>query len=458
MKSPQRVVWSEGLLMSPHHLQQLDRYHEELLSSRLEAVDSLSWGALAVSLDRRALSTGQVQLTEFIGVLPDGLVLNLTQASSELPPSRPIEGHFPHMAAAAEIYLGVPREREGAPNYGQNSGQRTRYLMQKREVPDLSAGAAELEVTFGQRNVTILFGDEPREDFETIKVAEVIRDDSGGLVVSEPFIPPCLKIKASPFLVAGMRRILGLMVTRSRALSEARRQRDASTIEFQAADVTRFLLLNAINTFLPVMNHLVDAQDAHPRAVYLLLCQFAGQLATFSPKEDPSTLPKFLFNDLRATYEELFARITALLQATVKEHYISLKLDMRPDGVHFGRLENPDFLRSDRFFVSIKTQVEERETARELPRLSKIASWNDINGILNAATPGVPTQVEYKLPPEIPIKAGLVYFTLATANNQFWRNVMADRTIAVYLPPPFTPQATSVELLAIPPIATGTRS
>jgi hypothetical protein len=35
---------------------------------------------------------------------------------------------------------------------------------------------------------------------------------------------------------------------------------------------------------------------------------------------------------------------------------------------------------------------------------------------------------------------------------------MADRTIAVYLPPPFTPQATTVELLAIPPITTGTRS
>ena len=31
MTVPHRVVWSEGLLVSPQHLQQADLYHERLL-------------------------------------------------------------------------------------------------------------------------------------------------------------------------------------------------------------------------------------------------------------------------------------------------------------------------------------------------------------------------------------------------------------------------------------------
>ena len=31
MKAPQRVVWSEGMLVSPQHFQQQDLYHEALL-------------------------------------------------------------------------------------------------------------------------------------------------------------------------------------------------------------------------------------------------------------------------------------------------------------------------------------------------------------------------------------------------------------------------------------------
>ncbi len=41
MKVPQRVIWSEGMFMSPQHLQQLDRYHEQYVASRLNAMGPL---------------------------------------------------------------------------------------------------------------------------------------------------------------------------------------------------------------------------------------------------------------------------------------------------------------------------------------------------------------------------------------------------------------------------------
>jgi len=41
MKGLQRVVWSEGMLVSPQHLQQADLYHERLLDCRLAATSPL---------------------------------------------------------------------------------------------------------------------------------------------------------------------------------------------------------------------------------------------------------------------------------------------------------------------------------------------------------------------------------------------------------------------------------
>ena len=94
-------------------------------------------------------------------------------------------------------------------------------------------------------------------------------------------------------------------------------------------------------------------------------------------------------------------------------------------------------------------QLAEQQAATTLPRLSKMASWGEINSILSAATPGAPVEVTFRPPPEIPIKAGVVYFAIPIDNN-YWRNIVTDRQIAVYLPRPFEPGQTKVELLGIP--------
>jgi type VI secretion system protein ImpJ len=96
----------------------------------------------------------------------------------------------------------------------------------------------------------------------------------------------------------------------------------------------------------------------------------------------------------------------------------------------------------------IKTDLPEQPTATQVPRLGKIASWTDINGILSAATPGAAVEVNYRPPPEIPVKSGLVYFSISTENN-YWRNIAAEKNIAVYLPPLFDPAKTQVQLMAV---------
>lgn len=454
MSGPQRVLWSEGLLMSPQHLQQLDRYHESLLAARIDGVDKFSWGALAVELDSRALAAGQIQLTRFHGVLPDGVVLRLDPGDGALPPSRPIDQHFPHTSQTLDVYLALPRERPGADNFAQGTLAPARYRIARRKVYDVAAAAQESDVAFSEPSLAVRFGAESRDDFTTIKVAEIVRGEGGALIVSDPYIPPCLRISASPFVMAGLRRLLAAMVARHKALSEARRQGSDSSIEFNASDVTRFLLLSTINGFIPVLTHLAETGDASPHAAYLLLSQLAGQLATFDLTADPTAFPRFAFNDLRSTYEELLGRITALLRSTVAEHFVSIPLKASDNGMHTGALEDERISQCDRFFIAVKTDMPEQQVAARLPQLSKIASQRDIQNILTAATPGAPVEVTYRPPPEIPAKAGHVYFAIAT-DNAYWRNIKSERRVAVYLPPFFEPSQTQVELMGVPRRASG---
>jgi type VI secretion system protein ImpJ len=448
-KAPQRVVWSEGLLMSPQHLQQLDLYHERLLGARLDAVESLNFGVLASELDRRVLSSGQVQLNGFRGVMPDGAVLDLEPGHPELPKMRPVGEHFPHTQQVLEVFLALPREREGIDNYAQDGERPARYRSAARAVRDMTAPQQSVELAFGQRNLMLLFGDEALNDYVAIKIAEIVRDDGGGLVVSDPYIPPCLRIDGSPFLISGLRRLLQTMTTRHKALAEARRQSSTSTIEFSATDVTRYLLLSTINGFIPPLQHMVESGDLPPRTVYLTLGQLAGQLCTFAVDADPTRLPKFAYNDLRSTFEELFARVTSLLLATVGEHFVAIPLQAQNDGMHVAKLEDERLATCDRFLISVKTDLPEKQVAAQLPQFAKVASWTDIQEILAAATPGAAVEVTYRPPPEIPIKAGLVYFTI-TVDNAYWRKILSERKIAVYLPPFFEPTRTSVELMAVP--------
>ncbi len=64
MRPPQRIVWSEGMLISPQHLQQQDRYHEALLGERLRALSPHAWGVVELALDERALERcrGQAEI------------------------------------------------------------------------------------------------------------------------------------------------------------------------------------------------------------------------------------------------------------------------------------------------------------------------------------------------------------------------------------------------------------
>jgi type VI secretion system protein ImpJ len=459
MKGLQRVVWSEGMLVSPQHLQQSDLYHERVLDCRLAASTPLSWGITAVQVDSGALAADQLVVSRFAGVLPDGLPLDFKAGDPEAPAARPIGANFPPALPALEVFLAVPKERDGVPSVaGEMPAEakvpagkaaiRTRFRSATRKIVDMTGEAADLAMGFAQRNLTVLFGNESLDDYDSIKIAEVVRDPGGALMVSEAYIPPVLSIAASPFLMSAVQRLLALMAAKQRQLSAERAQRDSASIEFSANDVTRYLQLSALNATIPFLFHAGRNGEMSPRELYLFLIQSAGQLATFSSDADPSAFPPFVYTDLRSTFEELFALLTGLLRANLREACVRVPIEIH-EGIHVGNLNDERVLKCQQFVLGAISSIPVDQLSRELAGRAKIASWTQLPFLMRSAVRGVPLQVTHRPPAEIPVRPGVVYFLMDTSIDH-WRHILAERKVAIYAPPPFDPSQVKIELYGIP--------
>lgn len=452
MNTPQRLVWSEGMFISPQHLQALDRFHEQRLELRVGALSPFSWGVQQLEVDGAALGAGQVRIERFAGIFPGGLAVGFGGMDPDAPPPRSVAEHFPAQARSVEVYLGIPRERDGLAAYGPEGSDaastRMRYTVAPRPVQDATKPGATVAVPFARPNLAILFGSESRDDFETMKIAELVRTPAGQLAVADTHVPALLSVGASPWLAGALRGLVARLIAKHRDLADGRRHKDGASIELGGADASRFLQLSIIGAAIPELAFVVDGDGLPPAAAFLALARLAGQLASFSPDADVATLPSYAHASPRASFQALLARIDEYVGGIGVERFQRVALEVRGP-VQLARFPDDRLLRG-RLFITVKTGLPEPQVAEQLPRLCKIAALPDVQALVQASAPGLPLQHLSRPPPEIPARAGTLCFALGSGNERLWKGVLLDRTLALYLPPPFDPARAKVELLAIP--------
>jgi type VI secretion system protein ImpJ len=445
---PRKPIWTEGLFMTPQHLQQTDFYHEALLHARVHALVNYDWGITDIQFDERSLSAGQLKIVKAHGVFPDGTPFIVGEHGEDEVEARPVEGSFPAALDALDVFLAVPALRDNQANTALDpakAGPAIRFVAEQYNMPDVNTGRNEQSINWARHNMRILFGTEPREAYETIRIAQLERDKTGSIVIKERFIPSLLRIGASKWIMSKLRQVLSVMVGKQRVLAEGRRMRSAASIDFQASDAAKFWMLHTMNSFIPHVSHLVDHGSCHPEELYLMIGSIIGELCTFSPDGDPTDLPKFNYLELGEVLPPMFDRAINMINAVLAEQYIIIPLEKRDDGMYLGRFEDPAIPRKHEFFLECSGHDE--ATLREkLPKLLKVASWTQVGYILNAAIPGVKTEVEYRPPGAIPVKPGLVYLRV-TMNGDYWNDVLSSGTIAIYQP--IDPQKVNIRLIGV---------
>ena len=442
MSADNRVVWAEGMFLRTQHFQQADRYTEWLARCALGAARAYPWGVTELQINREMLAAGKLALGRCAGVFEDGTPFSLPDGADHPPPL-----DLPETVRNCMVYLGLPvRQPGGVEVEPATDGQTTaRYATRDYEAPDAVAGgdqSATLQV--GRLRLRLLLETEEREGYTCIGLARIVevRADNN-VVLDEAFIPPCLTCTASPVLSGFIAELQGLL--HHRAVAVAARVTDSGTKG--AAEIADFLMLQAVNRYAPLLNHLITASLVHPEDFYRLAVQMAGELDTFTAADRrPPTFPPYRHDDLQRSFRPVIAELRQSLSAVLEQTAIPIPLQERRYGVRVAVISDRSLLTTSTFVLVVKAEMDLDTIRRLFPTQATIGPVEKLRDLVNSALAGIKTRALQVAPRQLPYYANATYFELDRA-SPFWKELNQSGGMALHVAGDF-PQL-EMELWAI---------
>ncbi|HKQ30729.1 MAG TPA: type VI secretion system baseplate subunit TssK [Burkholderiales bacterium] len=313
---PDRVQWSEGMLLTPQHFQQDDIYWHALLTHQMSQLQPYYWGLLDLKIDEAAIRTGKVRVLSLHAVMPDGLIVQYPAPGQDDSLMRDVSTE----AALREnkplkIHLVVPVRTEGAAS---RSSSIQRY--------DSTAGELELDENTGQERTEVcrlrprldLFaGDKVPAKYVSLPLLELRRDLGGHFNLTE-YHPPLLRTGASRFLGdAGLAARLATLTTQIRSkarellgIADGENRNGAGNGNGTARSN---LIAQRLVSGLPALEVLVRSGCAHPFNLYVALAQLVGQMAGVGGDPVPMLLDSYRHDDLAPGFHKTLRHLTAVL-------------------------------------------------------------------------------------------------------------------------------------------------
>jgi type VI secretion system protein ImpJ len=194
MKSLRKVIWAEGMFLGQQHFQLWDRYFETYQNLQSRSISPLSWGLLDFEIDTEALENGQFRLNTATIIFPDGRLVSY-DITEDAPLAIDLKGGY---SEKIDIYLCLPANRNasGINGYRENGALcawNTDYI----RIPDENDPNRQREVMLGRPNLILLTGEESRENFAAVQIAEIVNDGDANFTLVEEFIPTVNRISAS---------------------------------------------------------------------------------------------------------------------------------------------------------------------------------------------------------------------------------------------------------------------
>lgn len=429
MSQNNRVIWSEGLFLRPHHFQQADRYHEHLLERRFDSFLPYGYGFTELQIDRELLKLGKVGLALAAGIMPDGTPFELPK---EGPLPLPLD--IPEGVKNAVICLTLPLRRPGMADAALGDSQSTevlRYRPREYEVRDAVLehdGQAILKV--GYLNFRVRLAEDVSADHSALGFVRIREKRADGMVVVEDtLVPPILDTRVSARLYDYLKEIVGLLRHRAAALAERVSQPGAKGV----ADFSDFLLLQLCNRAEPVFAHLASRGLLHPETFYLHALALAGELATFGRRERRTVqFPPYDQMELDASFHPVIEEIRRALTAVLDQTAIAIPLIDKGRGAYIGEVQDVNLLKSASFVLAVNADLPSEQTRSLFPSQLKIGPVEKLRDLVMSHLPGISIRPLPVAPRQLPYHAGYTYFEL-DRHSEFWKGVEVSRVLAMHV-------------------------
>ena len=419
------------MLLTPQLFQQWDQYYERHLNERLHALIAFGYGALGLDFDHDGLANGRVTLLGFQGVMPDGLLIKIP-VEDPVPQTRLIGDLFPASIERLDVFLAIPVEQTDGISclLDADAGSRAaRYSSTYIERKDSTTGDNPREILVAKKNLRIVFSGEPTTDMVVLKIGELLRTQAGAIALKETYIPPCLWISGSSYLLRLLRGLIELITAQIGAYGNDQR----GILEAIGMDLGKYHIISALTANLPAMQHVSLVEKVHPEDLYLLLARLVGSLTMLAGPLEKFEVPPYRHEDLSATFEDLDHIIRSIVEQYQPTHYVTIPLEDAKDNVWLGRVPESRLFASSQFFLVATGDLTEDQIRQQVPQFIRIGSQTKLKEIVGAAMPGVRLYHTPRPPATLPVRVGQQYFRLDD-RGVFWEEIKKSQIVALHVP------------------------
>ncbi|WP_285429317.1 MULTISPECIES: type VI secretion system baseplate subunit TssK [unclassified Pseudomonas] len=400
------VIWQEGMLLRPQHLQHSDRYyHQQLNQTRLLQGDG--WGFLTLEVDSQYLNLGKVVVARASGVFPDGSLFELGSANE------PLVLQVPADAGGQAVYLVLPLAvgNQVEVRRAEQGDVLARYVSHETQVGDSNAGVdSRCPINCARPDLRLALGEQAGDPLLVkLQVAQVLESTrEGGVTLDADFVPTFIYLQRSGYVSSCVNEVISLLGTRGDAIAERIQGNDGSST--QLGD---FLMLQLINRTESTLRHYLTQPQVRPETLYRELLVILGELSTFATHNKRAQIEaSYRHGDQGASFRGLMDGIRTVLSSVLEQHAIELVLQPRQYGVLVCPVSDLKLLGCATFILAATAQCDSEELRQRLPAHLKVGPVERIRELVNLHLAGIKVKPLPVAPRQIPFHAGKTYFML----------------------------------------------
>lgn len=404
-----RPLWTDGAFLAPQQFQQQSRWDAFVAENVAQMGLANPWGVIDVAFDNGSLALSRLNALHLVIRFPDGTLID-TELADNLPPACDLSLVSDRESVDVVLALPLLSANGGNLDDGQDSERPRRWRQEWVTVQEL-AGHERTELAVMRHAVTLRFAHQENSAYLTCPVVRLLRNAQGQWIQDANFIPPMLRLAASPVVLTALGDLLHRLQARRRRLMAMRRESNERMADFVVADVSLFWLLNALNSAEPVLTELHQAPTRHPELFYRELVRLAGSLLTFSLEHKAEDIPFYQHHAPEQVFPPLFTLLDALLEASLPSRMVAIEL-IREGQFWTGSLHDARLREGADFYLSVRSTIPNHLLQTQFPLLCKAGSFEDVSDVVNVALNGVVMKPLSHVPAAIPLRLENQYFAL----------------------------------------------
>ncbi|SON52170.1 type VI secretion system baseplate subunit TssK [Vibrio tapetis] len=419
-----KVVWSEGMFLSPQHFQQQERYVESFTREFAGQMVPQCFGLTLLDLDRSMLNIGKVAVRRAKGIFPDGTPFEINQS---------LILEIDKNTHSKKVYLALPVTRPGAVDVGED--QRLRHASIEHSVFDTSREHSDpVPLELAELNIELKLEGEELQDYTLIAIADVSEHKSeGAVILNQAFVPQSLHFGVSNYLKDCVADVYAQVQYRARAISTRLQAEDGSK-SYQAL-MRDYLWLQALGAWMPKLQQWNEDSTFLTKQLYLECLSMAGQMQGLEGKM-PKSFATWNQHDLYGVFSAVFSELLVLLREVQIDNVTSLVWDTQ---LFVSRrllrtlVQDRSVYNQGRFILVATSPIGASRLSEEFPKATKLAGNSDIAALVRNALSGVALRNLPYAPSELKSKHDAAYFEVDTKSDLWQRLVKKDEPIALHI-------------------------